>query len=78
MTDTDVAQPAQAEAPPAAPPPRSAKAALWLLRGRTLIVLVILVIIFSAISSEYLTQSNLILMTKHVAINAILAMGSPS
>jgi len=75
MTDTDVAQPAQAEAPPAAPPPRSAKAALWLLRGRTLIVLVILVIIFSAISSEYLTQSNLILMTKHVAINAILAIG---
>jgi erythritol transport system permease protein len=75
MTDTDVAQPAQAEAPPSAPPPRSAKAALWLLRGRTLIVLVILVVIFSAISSEYLTQSNLILMTKHVAINAILAIG---
>jgi erythritol transport system permease protein len=52
-----------------------AKAALWLLRGRTLVVLVLLVIIFSAISSEYLTQSNLILMTKHVAINAILAIG---
>ncbi len=35
----------------------------------------LLVIFFSAISSEYLTQSNLILMTKHVAINAILAIG---
>jgi erythritol transport system permease protein len=76
MTDTDVAQPLKSEAPPPeAAPSRGAKAALWLIRARTLIVLVILVIIFSAISSEYLTQSNLILMTKHVAINAILAIG---
>jgi erythritol transport system permease protein len=76
MTDTDVAQPLKSEAPPPeTAPSRGAKAALWLIRGRTLIVLVILVIIFSAISSEYLTQSNLILMTKHVAINAILAIG---
>jgi erythritol transport system permease protein len=77
MTDTDVAKPAAAAAPPEVPQgnPALAKAALWLLRGRTLIVLVVLVIIFSAISSEYLTQSNLILMTKHVAINAILAIG---
>jgi erythritol transport system permease protein len=76
MTDTHVATPA----PPAArpDPPRNqalARAALLLLRGRTLVVLVLLVVIFSAISSEYLTQSNLILMTKHVAINAILAIG---
>jgi erythritol transport system permease protein len=59
-------------------PDRKAKlsrAALLLLRGRTLVVLILLVIFFSAISSEYLTQSNLILMTKHVAINAILAIG---
>jgi len=78
MTDTHVAAPAPPAAPQGAPPPRNqalAKAALWLLRGRTLVVLVLLVIIFSAISSEYLTQSNLILMTKHVAINAILAIG---
>jgi erythritol transport system permease protein len=64
----------------AAPPAKRgndavARAALVLLRGRTLIVLILLVIFFSAISSEYLTQSNLILMTKHVAINAILAIG---
>jgi len=62
----------------AAPPPRDralSRAALVLLRGRTLVVLVILILIFSAISAEYLTQSNLILMTKHVAINAILAIG---
>ena len=77
MTDTDVA-PAKA-ATPAGPPGKGhdglARAALLLLRGRTLIVLILLVIFFSAISSEYLTQSNLILMTKHVAINAILAIG---
>jgi erythritol transport system permease protein len=73
MTDTEVATPT-ATAPPAPPRP-SARVALLLLRGRTLIVLVLLVLFFSAISTEYLTQSNLILMTKHVAINAILAIG---
>jgi erythritol transport system permease protein len=78
MTDTDVAAPAPPAAPRGAASPRNqalARAALLLLRGRTLVVLVLLVIIFSAISSEYLTQSNVILMTKHVAINAILAIG---
>ena len=49
--------------------------ALWLLRGRTLIVLVLLIIVFSLLSSDYLTQSNLISMTKHVSVNAILAIG---
>jgi len=75
MTDIDVATPAL---PRQGPQPRNqalARVALLVLRGRTLVVLVALVIIFSAISSEYLTQSNLILMTKHVAINAILAIG---
>lgn len=76
MTDTDVAVAEKAD-PQASPPrhPALARAALLLLRGRTLVVLVLLVIFFSAISAEYLTQSNLILMTKHVAINAILAIG---
>ena len=49
--------------------------ALWLLRGRTLIVLVLLIIVFSLLSSDYLTQSNVISMTKHVSVNAILAIG---
>ncbi|GAA1655983.1 ABC transporter permease [Actinoplanes couchii] len=78
MTNTDVAAPASTAAAPRPEEPRSTalkRAALLLVRGRTLVVLVILVIIFSSISSEYLTQSNLILMTKHVAINAILAIG---
>ncbi|MGN9810194.1 ABC transporter permease [Micromonospora sp. BQ11] len=77
MTSTDVASKAPAptqrgRAPRSRP---LARTALLLLRGRTLVVLVVLVLFFSAASSEYLTQSNLILMTKHVAINAILAIG---
>lgn len=54
---------------------RAAQVGLLLLRGRTLLVLVILIVIFSALSSDYLTQSNLIVMTKHVSINAILGIG---
>ncbi len=38
-------------------------------------MLVVLVIVFGLLSSQYLSQSNLILMTKHVSINAILAIG---
>jgi erythritol transport system permease protein len=49
--------------------------ALWLLRGRTLIVLILLIAVFSVISADYMTQSNLISMTKHVSVNAILAIG---
>ncbi|MFL6078423.1 MAG: ABC transporter permease [Ornithinibacter sp.] len=52
-----------------------AKLGLLLLRGRTVVVLVLLIILFGTISSDYLTSSNLIVMTKHVAINAILAIG---
>jgi erythritol transport system permease protein len=75
---------AETDTPPAAAPapdpaPRrsmsAGQLALLLLRGRTLIVLVVLIIVFSLISSDYLTQSNLISMTKHVSVNAILAIG---
>ncbi|MBB2747355.1 UNVERIFIED_ORG: erythritol transport system permease protein [Microbispora rosea subsp. rosea] len=48
---------------------------LLLLRGRTAIVLVLLIVIFNTLSPHYLSQSNLTLMTKHVSINAILAIG---
>ena len=79
MSNTDVA------AAPSTQQPRPSRgvvrgATLWrvgllLLRGRTLVVLVLLIILFSTISQDYLTSSNLIVMTKHVAINAILAIG---
>ncbi len=56
-------------------PSTGARLAMLLLEGRTLIVLVVLIAVFSAISSDYLTQSNLILMSKHVSITALLAIG---
>ena len=43
--------------------------------GRALIALVLIVIIFSALSSNFLTPDNLLIMTRHVAMNAILAIG---
>ena len=75
----NVGSPAQPETTPSLAKPRqnmsAGQVALWLLRGRTLIVLVLLIIVFSLISSDYLTQSNVISMTKHVSVNAILAIG---
>jgi erythritol transport system permease protein len=46
-----------------------------LLEGRAFIALIVIVLIFAALSDTYLTGSNLITMTRHVAINAILALG---
>lgn len=74
--DTEVATAKPADPPPQGPRgSAAARLALLALKGRTLIVLVILVIVFASIAPEYLSQSNLILMTKHVSINAILAIG---
>jgi len=46
-----------------------------LLEGRAFIALIVLIIVFSLLSENFLTLSNLITMTKHVALNAILALG---
>lgn len=46
-----------------------------LLEGRALIALVVIIIIFASLSDNYLTTTNLIVMTRHVAVNAILALG---
>ncbi len=80
MSNTDVAAAPSTQQPSTEPGGSSRGAALarlglLLLRGRTLVVLVLLIILFSTISQDYLTSSNLIVMTKHVAINAILAIG---
>jgi len=48
---------------------------MLLLRLRALIALIVLIIVFSFLSPSYLTAGNLIVMTRHVAINAILAIG---
>lgn len=46
-----------------------------LLEGRAFIALIVLIIIFALLSDSFLTVNNLIVMTKHVAMNAILALG---
>lgn len=46
-----------------------------LFRLRALIVLAILIGVFSALSPAFLTAGNLTILVKHVAINAILAIG---
>src|SRR3954452_4070016 len=42
---------------------------------RAFIALIVLIIVFSLLSDSYLTWDNLVTMTRHVAINAILAIG---
>jgi len=67
---TDTVQPSQG---PAAP--RRINVNALLVEGRALIALIIIIAVFSAMSSNFLQTENLILMTRHVAMNAILAIG---
>ncbi len=53
----------------------SAAFAALFFRLRTLIVLLVLVTTFAVMSPAFLTSANLTILTKHVAINAILAVG---
>ncbi len=48
---------------------------LWLLKGRTFIALILLIIFFSIMSPNFLNPASMIIMAKHVAINAIIAIG---
>src|SRR5271157_3350206 len=48
---------------------------LLLLRFRTLIALLVIIVIFTILSNTFLTMQNILLMTRHVAINAFLAIG---
>lgn len=54
----------------------SARTALLLLRGRALVVLILLVITFSALAPVFFTANNFAILTKHVALSAILAIGT--
>jgi erythritol transport system permease protein len=47
----------------------------WLFKLRALLALALLIVIFSALSPAFLTTGNLVILAKHVAINAILATG---
>src|SRR3954465_13137134 len=74
-------------APTAETPPQTASDAPATAEGRRLrifnvlfelrafIALIVLIVVFGLLSDSYLTWDNLVTMTKHVAINAILAIG---
>ena len=47
----------------------------FLLRGRAFIALILVFIVFSAMSPQFLSTGNIVIITKHVAINALLAIG---
>jgi erythritol transport system permease protein len=47
----------------------------YLFKLRALIALALLVVVFAALSPAFLTTGNLLILAKHVAINAILAIG---
>ena len=51
------------------------RAILLLLRGRAVFVLIMLIALFSALAPSFLTANNFAILTKHVAISAILAIG---
>ena len=47
----------------------------FLLRGRAFIALILVVVIFTALVPGFLSKGSLVIMSKHVATNAILAIG---
>jgi erythritol transport system permease protein len=46
-----------------------------MVEGRALIAFLLIVVVFSLLSPNFLSPDNLIIMTRHVAMNAILAIG---
>jgi len=50
--------------------------ALLLLKLRAVLVLIVLLSLFSILTPDFLTANNLSILAKHVAINAILAVGT--
>jgi erythritol transport system permease protein len=74
MTDVST-MPAAAAALPATAEGRRLRLVNLLLELRAFIALIVLIIVFSILSDSYLTWDNLVTMTRHVAINAILAIG---
>lgn len=53
----------------------SVRALLFVLRARAIFVLLLLLILFSLLAPSFLTTNNLSILTKQVAITAILAIG---
>lgn len=47
----------------------------FLLRGRAFIALILVTVVFTSLSPGFLSTGNIVIMSKHVAINALLAIG---
>ena len=47
----------------------------FILRGRAFIALILVLIVFTSLSPQFLSTGNIVIMSKHVAINALLAIG---
>jgi ribose/xylose/arabinose/galactoside ABC-type transport system permease subunit len=47
----------------------------FLLRGRAFIALILVTTVFAILAPQFLTRANFVIMSKHVAINALLAIG---
>jgi ribose/xylose/arabinose/galactoside ABC-type transport system permease subunit len=47
----------------------------FLLRGRAFIALILVLVVFASLTPQFLTTGNIVIMSKHVAINALLAIG---
>ena len=48
---------------------------MTILKGRTFIVLILLVVFFSIVKSNFLAPATLTMVAKHVALYGILALG---
>ncbi|MER9398461.1 ABC transporter permease [Mesorhizobium sp. M0615] len=59
----------------AAPSVSSGSLLLTLMKARTFIALIAVLVFFSIAAPNFLSTANLVLMSKHVALNAFLAMG---
>lgn len=47
----------------------------FLLRGRAFIALILVTAVFTILSPQFLSPANIVIMSKHVAINALLGVG---
>jgi ribose/xylose/arabinose/galactoside ABC-type transport system permease subunit len=47
----------------------------FLLRGRAFIALILVTVVFSYLTPQFLSTENFVIMSKHVALNALLAIG---
>lgn len=74
MTDTTT----RAAAAPSASMPRTERRpdlSAFLVEGRALVALAVIIVVFALLSDNYLRPENLLIMTRHVAMNAVLAIG---